>query len=208
MSWPWSGDGRSPAGLSDEEDDRLKREQVAHIITEVWPKTPHPSLRRRTPLQAGQAGDSRNVLARVHPPDGSDLRRTGQAARLERAAVEASRESRACRSIPRSVEIDQLHLSRLAWSPSTALDDDRLLALYRQSAKWGLRRVRNQAARLIDQRPSLLSTGRIELINLYGDLALEAAQDGDRATGRTLAHARTSGRVAAETLGALRSPGR
>jgi hypothetical protein len=81
---------------------------------------------------------------------------------------------------PDSVDIDQLHLSRLASVPVERLGDDRLLALYRQAAKWGLRRVRNRAARLIDQRPSLFVTGRIEHINLYGDLALEAAQDGDR----------------------------
>ena len=52
----------SDRALSPEDYDRLKREQAAHIITEIWPKTPHPSLRRRTPLQAGQAGDSETFL--------------------------------------------------------------------------------------------------------------------------------------------------
>jgi hypothetical protein len=81
---------------------------------------------------------------------------------------------------PDSLEIDQLHLSRLASVPVDRLDDDRLLALYRQAAKWGLRRLKNQVARSIDQRASLAATGRLELINLYGDLAVEAAHDGRR----------------------------
>ena len=58
LVWRW----HAPAGLSEEENDRLNREQLAYIISEVWPKTPHPSLRRRTPLQAGQAGDSETFL--------------------------------------------------------------------------------------------------------------------------------------------------
>ena len=81
---------------------------------------------------------------------------------------------------PETVDIDQLHLSRLALIPIDRLDDDRLLALYRQAGKWGLRRVRNQVSRRLDQRPSLLVKGRIEALTLYADLAVEAAQEGDR----------------------------
>ena len=84
-----------PDGISDEENDRLKREQVAHIIAEVWPNTPQPALRRRTPLQAGQAGDSETFLRGVNPCNGVDVRATRQTARLERSAVKASLESRA-----------------------------------------------------------------------------------------------------------------
>ena len=40
---------------------------------------------------------------------------------------------------PDTVEIDELHLSRLALVPIDRLDDERLLALYRHSVKWGLR---------------------------------------------------------------------
>ncbi len=168
-----------PDGLSDEEDDRLKREQVAHIILEVWPKTPQPALRRRTPLQAGAAGDSETFLrasirameSMYEQPDKlldwNDLR----------SKLHVNPEPPID---PESVAIDELHLSRLARVPIERLDDDRLLALYRQAAKWGLRRVKNQAARAIDHRPSLTSIGRLDIIDLYGGLALEAAEDGDR----------------------------
>ena len=52
-----------PTGLDPEEFDRVGRERAAHVIGDVWPKTPHPSLRRRTLLQAGQAAPG-NVLPR------------------------------------------------------------------------------------------------------------------------------------------------
>jgi tetratricopeptide (TPR) repeat protein len=175
LVWRW----HLPTGLSDEEDDRLKREQVAHIVTDVWPSTPHPSLRRRTPLQAAQAGDSETFLR-------ASIRRMEflyekPNAILDWDALRTKLHLNPEPSIePDSLEIEQLHLSRLASVPVDRLDDDRLLALYRQAAKWGLRRLKNQVARSIDQRASLAAIGRLELINLYGDLAVEAAHDGRR----------------------------
>ncbi len=175
LIWRW----HSPADLSDEENERLKREQVAYIITELWPTTPQPALRRRTPLQAGLAGDSETFLR-------ASVRRMESSYDRPEALFDWS-ELRSKLHLnpeppidPGTVEIDQLHLSRLTLVPIERLDDDRLVAVYRQAVKWGLRRVKNQAARLIDGRPSLMTTGRIELIDLYGDLAVEAAHDGDR----------------------------
>ena len=107
---------------------------------------------------------------------------------------------------PETVELEQLHLSRLGLVPLDRLDDERLLALYRLSAKWGIRRVQNQVSRLMDQRPSLLTTGGIEIITLYADLAFEAAHDGDRARPST---GSTSGARPSRRRNALpnRSPG-
>ena len=173
--WRW----HTPPGIADEEIERLRREQAAYIITDVWPKTAQPQLRRRTPLQAGAAGDSETILrASIRrfesSYDRSDtLLDWGELRQKLHVNAEPSLD-------PETVDIDQVHLSRLALVPIDRLDDSRLVAVYRQAAKWGLRRVRNQAARLIDKRPSLLSAGRIELIDLYGDLAVEAAHDGDR----------------------------
>ena len=82
---------------------------------------------------------------------------------------------------PETVEIDQLHLSRLALVPIEGLSDEKLPALFHQATRWGLRRVRNRVARMLDQRPSLITMARIPVITLYAELALEAAQDADRA---------------------------
>jgi tetratricopeptide (TPR) repeat protein len=169
----------NPPGISDEENERLKREQIGYIIDEVWPTTPHPSLRRRTPLQAGLAGESEAFLrASIRRMESSHDRPDSL---LDWSELRSKLHLKPEPPIdPESVDVDQLHLSRLASIPIDRLNDDRLVAIYRQAVKWGLRRVKNQAARLIDQRPSLMTTGRIELIDLYGDLAVEAAHDGDR----------------------------
>ena len=82
---------------------------------------------------------------------------------------------------PDTVEIDRASpLATCVWSPSTGWTTTRLLALYRRSVKWGLRHVRNQVSRLLDERPSLLTKGQVEPIKFYGDLALDAAQYGER----------------------------
>ncbi len=168
-----------PTGLAPEAQDRLGSERAAHVIGEIWPTTTHPSLRRRTPLQAGQAGDSETYLRAsirrmestndlpVEVLDWNELR-----LKLHLAPEPAIE--------PDTVEIDELHLSRLALVPIDRLDDERLLALYRRSVKWGLRQVRNQVSRLLDERPSLLTKGQVETIKFYGDLALDAAQSGER----------------------------
>jgi tetratricopeptide (TPR) repeat protein len=170
----------NPPGISDEETERLRREHVGYITNDVWPTTPHPSLRRRTPLQAGLAGESEAFLrASIRRMESSHDRPDSL---LDWDALRAKLHVKPEPPIDaESVDIDQLHLSRLAAVPIERLDDDRLVAIYRQAVKWGQRRVKNQAARLIDQRPTLMTTGRIEMIDLYGDLAVEAAHDGDRA---------------------------
>jgi tetratricopeptide (TPR) repeat protein len=168
-----------PAGLSPPERDRLGRERAAQVTGEIWPNTPHPSLRRRTPLQAGQAGDAETFLrasirrmdiANDLPEDEFDWNELRSKLHLDpEPAID-----------PDTVEIDDLHLSRLALVPIDRLDDERLLALYRRSVSWGLRHVRNRVSRLLDERPSLLTKGRVETIKFYGDLALDAAQSGER----------------------------
>ncbi len=169
-----------PAGVSPDEAERLQRERAAHVIGEIWAKTPQPALRRRTPLQAGLAGDSETFLR-------ASIRRMEEAHELPQEVLDWN-ELRSKLHLgpepaidPETVEIDELHLSRLGLVAIDRLDDDRLLALYRRSVKWGLRRLRNQVSRLLDERPSLLTKGQVEPIKFYGDLALEAAQSVERA---------------------------
>ena len=168
-----------PAGLSAEDDARLRREQSDYIISEIWTKTPHPLLRRRTPLQAAQAGDSETFLrASVRRMEGAyDSPEQVLDWNELRAKLRVSAEPPID---PETVEFDGLHLSRVPLVPIDRLNDERLVALYRFSVKWGLRRVRNQVSRLLDERPSLLATAEVDVIKLYGELALEAAQEGER----------------------------
>jgi tetratricopeptide (TPR) repeat protein len=176
LSWRW----QVPEGVPEHEAERLNSEQIAHIVREVWPETPHPALLWRTPVQAAKAGDWRTALraavlqfetadeAWIELVDWKQFR-TKLNLELE-PAIEADQ-----------VNIEELSLARLSLLPIETLDDDRVLAVYRRAREWGVRSVANRSAQVIDGRPSLLVKGEIETVNLYGELALEAAGRHDRA---------------------------
>lgn len=167
-----------PEGLDEAEADRLAREQRAYILGEIWPETPNPVLRRRTPAQAAKAGDAEVPLRaaiRLLEVDAEDTEGAFDwdmfRARLglkPEPAVEAA-----------SLDLDRLHLSRWSMIPFAELDDDRLVALYHRARGWGLARVANKAGRVIADRPSVLPRFRIDPIGLFGSLALAEARRGD-----------------------------
>ena len=55
MSWRWS----MPQGVPEEDVERLNREQMVHVIRDVWPETPQPALRRRTRSRPPRPGATR-----------------------------------------------------------------------------------------------------------------------------------------------------
>ncbi len=170
-----------PAGLSKQDAERLAREQVAFLITEVWPTTPHHALKGRTPLQTAKAGDSETALrAAVRI---LELSETG---RNDDAVWNRLREKLPLRPEPMidpdRTDIEQVHLSRLSLIPLERLEDDELLTLYERCRTWHVAGVMNRVARfVIAERPSLLEEINASTTTIYGDLALEAASDGDRA---------------------------
>ena len=111
-------------------------------------------------------------------------------------------------SIPSTVDIDDLPLSRLAMIPVDRFDDDRILALYRRAREWGVRRVVNRVARLIDSRPSLMVKGKIEAPTLYGELALDAAGRSDRDRGDDWIKRGIESEPPLEALGPRAQPGK
>jgi tetratricopeptide (TPR) repeat protein len=188
LSWHW----QIPPDLGEEELTRLQQEQVAHVTQELWPNTPHPLFRGRTPLEAGRAGDSeialRAAVLQLEVTNGEQL----ESLDWNRFRAKFQLDPEPAIDLERT-PIDQVHLARLELIPIEPLDDDRLLGLYRRAREWGLRALMNQTARLIDQRPSLMGTGQVEPITLYGDLALDAAARIDRAQAATwLARGRQS----------------
>jgi tetratricopeptide (TPR) repeat protein len=176
LSWRW----QLPEDLADNEADRLNAEQHAYLVSEIWPETPHPALRWRTPLQAAKAGDSETPLRgavrqmQELPEAWVDLvdwdRFRGKLQLKAEPTI-----------VPERVDIAEVPLSRLSLVPAETLDDDRILALYARAREWGIRQVAVRVARLIDARPSLLIKGGIEATTLYGELALDAAGRNDRA---------------------------
>ncbi len=191
LSWR----SQMPAGLSKQESEHLAREQAAFLIREVWPRTVHPALKRRTPLEAAKAGDSETALrAAVRVLELADNRR------FDAAQWNQLREKLKLRPEPMidpdRTDLDQVHLSRLSLIPLSRLDDEELLALYQRCRDWHVRGVMNQVARfLIAERPSVLEKINVPATTIYGDLALEAAAEGDRAEAESwLARGRESDR--------------
>lgn len=174
-----------PAGLSKQEAERLGREQVAFLITDVWPRTPHPALKGRTPFQTAKAGDSETALRAAFR-----IMELADADRHDESVWNRLREKLPLRPEPMidpdRTDIEQVHLSRLHLVPLEELEDDEVLALYHRARTWHVRGVMNRVARfLIAERPALLEQIGVSTTAIYGDLALEAAGGGDRGLAET-----------------------
>ena len=176
LSWQWS----LPEGLSDEDEERLNREQRAHILGEVWPETPNPALRRRTPIQAARAGDAETALRAAIRLLESTEEDTGGLLDWDQVRGRLGLKPEPAVD-PKDLDLDRLHLSRWPMIPAAELDDDRLVDLYHRAREWGMPAVANAAGRVIAERPSLLSRYRIDPLGLFGSLAIAAARKDDRA---------------------------
>jgi tetratricopeptide (TPR) repeat protein len=170
LSWRW----HLPTGLAPEEEHRLKEEQAAYIINEIWPETPNPALRRRTPLQAAQAGDSETALrAAVRL---LELGHDGIKG-IDWDALRARLQQKPEPAVDfKTADIEQIHISRLVSIPVDDLDDEHILKLYHRTREWGVHSLLVQLEKLIDSRADLLAKSGIPPIVLYGDLAIGAAQ--------------------------------
>jgi tetratricopeptide (TPR) repeat protein len=177
LSWHWF----LPPELSEDEKQRLTHEQMAHLVTTVWPETPVTSFGGRTPLQLARSGTS-EILLRAAV---LGLEYSGE----DWGGMVDWQSLRSRLGIPpepaidpETVDIDRVPVCRLAMIPLRRVDDDRLLNLYRRAFEWGLVDLRLEAAHEIVSRPGIDVKGRVDAITLYGDLAIEAAGRDDRAS--------------------------
>ena len=176
MSWHWY----LPPDLPDREKRRLTREQIAHLMTTVWPETPLRQLGGRSPIQAGRAGNSEVPLraaALILEFSGDRLGDDVDWTRL-RSRLSISPEPPIDAE---TVDIDRTPLGRLALIPLPRLDDDRLVKLYLRAHEWGLVDLVLRAAHEIVGRPHLSSSSKLDERILYADLAAESTEQRDRA---------------------------
>ena len=179
-----AGAGSCPRAVTEEEAERLNNEQVAHIIRDVWPETPHPALRWRTPLQAAKAGDSETGAARGRPPARRSRTKHGSISSIGTSSARNSSSSPSPPSIPTAWTSTSFLCSRLSRIPVERLDDDRFWPFTAALASGEFARWLNRVARLIDARP--VAHGQRQdrsRSTLYGELALDAAGRNDRAAG-------------------------
>jgi tetratricopeptide (TPR) repeat protein len=175
LSWHWY----LPPELSEEEQQRLTREQIAHLTVEVWPMAPQSFLGGQTPRQAAQSGRREAllrgaILALEHGGD-DDVALVDWASLRSRLGLlpETSID-------PETVEIDRLAVGRLTMVPYARLDDDRLVALYHRAHEYGVTGLLPKLALEIVRREGLLASGKVEALLVYGDLAWSEVQKRDR----------------------------
>lgn len=165
---------RLPEGLDVEEQIRWQVEQTAWVVREVWPKTPMPYLKGRTPLEAGKAGDAvvplRAALMQFQTPELSWHRLVDFSALRARLGIEPEPAID-----PATVDIERLHIARLALVPADRLDDDRLARLFVRARQYGLVDAVDHAARALIDRPQLWEQVGTDALDLHVELALYSA---------------------------------
>ena len=176
MSWHWY----LSAELPDQEKRRLTNQQIAHLMTTVWPETPLKQLGGRSPVQAGRAGKSEVPLrAAVLILEFSGERLGDEVDWTQlRSRLSISPEPPVD---PETVDIERVPLGRLALIPLPRLDDERLVRLYIRARAWALVDLILRAAHEIVGRPALSSSSKLDGRILYADLALESTEQRDRA---------------------------
>jgi tetratricopeptide (TPR) repeat protein len=173
LSWEWL----LPDGTDPRQALRLKREQGARMMREVWPNTPMRFLLGRTPLQAAEAGDAEVPLrAAAFQLEHSEEPWRDEfdfAALRERLRLRPEPEPN-----PETVDVEKLHLSRLALVPADRLSDEQLGALYRRARRFMVRDAIDRAARAVVQRPEALPKVGVDSLTAYSDLVTLAAGRG------------------------------
>jgi hypothetical protein len=176
LSWHWY----LPPELADEERRRLTREQMAHLVTELWPDTPIAALGGRSPRQLARSGRAEILLRAVV----LSLESSG----ADWGGLVDWQALRSSLGIPpeplldpETVDIDRIAVGRLAGVPVRRLNNDRLFRIYTRAHEWGLVDVLLEAAHEIVERPGLDLPADVRALDVYGDLASEATGRSDRA---------------------------
>jgi tetratricopeptide (TPR) repeat protein len=169
LTWEWI----LPEEVSPEHARRLNREQGARLMRDVWPNTPMGFLGGRTPLQAAEAGDAEVPLraavfqlekAREPWREGFDF-----ATLRDRLRIRSEPEPD-----PEAVDVNALHLARLALVPAERLSDEKLAALYQRARRYVLHDAIERAARALVERPEAMERLGIESLAVYTDLVARA----------------------------------
>jgi hypothetical protein len=173
LSWEWL----FPENLDPEQQRRLNREQGEHEISEVWPATPLQALRKRTPLQAVQAGDAEVPLrAAVFLLERS---RQDWTESFDFAALRTRLKIRPEPAIDlKETPLETIHAARLVLVKMDGLDDARLQALYLQARRFGDFAVIERAGRLLADRPEAMTGGKLGSLSVFSDLATHAVARG------------------------------
>jgi len=173
LMWEWL----LPEDLDDETSRRLNREQGVLLIDKVWPETPNPSFRNRTPLRAAQDGNAEvSLRAAVFQ---FELSREGWRDGFDFAALRSRLHIPAEPPVDAdSADVAALHLSRLALVPADRLADEALVTLYRRARQAAIEDAMGNAAKALAARPGDLDRLGVESLSVHTDLASIASARG------------------------------
>ena len=167
LTWEWL----FPEGLTPSQAREFNTEYETYLIREVWSKTPNRALRRRTPLQAAQAGDA-EVALRAAVCQLEQATRTEQARKIDFPALRQKLRIPAEPAIdPVTLDVESLNLARLSRIPVERLNDDQLVALYRRARRYMIRPALKNAAEGLTERSVLHESKLISTLSVYADLA-------------------------------------
>lgn len=176
-----------PPGTPIGEMQRLLMEERNWRAAHVWPETPAPYLRGRTPRQAAAAGDAAVALrAAILTLEFSSAVVRPDASHLDFHEVRTSLNVPAEPEVDPAADIEALPLARLPLVPVQRLDDARLAALYHRVVDSQLPALVQRVALEVIERPSLLadpSIGPIEPFAQLATLALPSVEDGEEGRG-------------------------
>lgn len=171
-----------PEGVDPSHALRLTAERGAWAIRERWPETRMGFLHGRTPLQAARAGDAvvplRAAVLRLEQmrePWRAGFDFVGLRSRL-RIEPEPTID-------PATVDVESLHLSRLALVPAQKLEDGKLVELYLRARKYSIGQAIENAAIELVGRHQALARFNVEGMTVYSDLATLASSSGRHSEG-------------------------
>ena len=164
MSWHWY----LPPGLPNPERQRLNQEQIAHIMTTVWPDTPMDYLGGKTPRQAARSGQFQVPLRAAVLQ--MQLSEDEWGEKIDWAAFRAGLGIEPEPAIdPLRVDIDEVPLARLGLipverarrrTPGQALSPGPRVGAWRAGREGGPPDRRSRRARRADDHPGDLAVRR------------------------------------------------
>jgi hypothetical protein len=176
LRWEWI----VPPGVTPFQLKRLQRARRLRMLKEIWPQTKMPWLKGKTPAEAAKVAgpDERRSLAAAmaileysaSTQGETDLAEIRQSFGLE---PEAELD-------PVPADFAGIPLCRLHLVPAAKLDDERLLAFFELTRRYGLKRASHRAALALAARPTLFNA-KVDTREVYGELIDHAYHRGDAA---------------------------
>ena len=159
-----------PEGVDRDERARITESEQAWIIREVWPVTPMPYLRGRTPRQAAKDGNATLALraALNQFAFGQEFWRGSLDFAAMRNELGVGPEPPID---PATVDVEALHISRLQHVPVEGLSDEKLVDLFDRAHGYVLPLAMENAAKALIERPAIFENGQMDCVVPYADLA-------------------------------------